>query len=110
MPKNTTASAGLLMYRPAGNKFEVLLAHPGGPFWAKRDAGAWTIPKGLVNEGEDLLAAARREFEEETGLHPAGPFTALESARQKAGKLIHAWACEGDADSERLKSNLMRVE
>jgi len=88
----------------------VLLAHPGGPFWANKDAGAWTIPKGLVNPGEDQLAAARREFAEETGLHPDGPFLPLGSVRQKAGKVIHAWACEGDADPAAVTSNTMRVE
>ena len=95
-----------------------MLAHPGGPFWAKRDAGAWSIPKGLperqpdsLNDAdEELLAAARREFEEETGLHPAGPFQELGEVRQKAGKVIHAWACEGDADPASLKSNETRAE
>ena len=87
-----------------------MLAHPGGPFWAQRDAGAWSIPKGLVDEGEDPLEAACREFEEETGLQPRGPFLSLGSVRQKAGKLIHAWAWEGTADPARLTSNLMRTE
>jgi predicted NUDIX family NTP pyrophosphohydrolase len=98
------------MYRHTGGELEVLLAHPGGPFWAHRDAGAWSIPKGLVHEGEDLLAAACREFEEETGIRPNGPFLSLGSVRQKAGKLIHAWAWEGDADLARLTSNVMRTE
>lgn len=98
------------MYRRAGNKLEVLLAHPGGPFWAKRDAGVWSIPKGLVDAGEESLAAACREFEEETGLQLSGPFQSLGSVRQKAGKLIHAWACEDDADPATLKSNLAQVE
>lgn len=88
----------------------MFLAHPGGPFWHNRDAGAWTIPKGLAEEGENTLAAACREFEEETGVHPQGPFLPLGSIRQKAGKLVHAWAWEGDADPARVTSNLMRTE
>jgi predicted NUDIX family NTP pyrophosphohydrolase len=110
MAKRATVSAGLLLYRHTGGGWEVLLAHPGGPFWAHRDAGAWSIPKGLVEEGEDLLAAACREFEEETGLRPVGPFLSLGSVRQKAGKLIYAWAWQGDVDPSRLTSNLMRTE
>lgn len=110
MAKRATVSAGLLLYRRTGVGLEVLLAHPGGPFWAHRDAGAWSIPKGLVEEGEDVLMAACREFEEETGLRPAGPFLSLGSVRQKAGKLIYAWAWQGDADPSRLTSNLMRTE
>jgi predicted NUDIX family NTP pyrophosphohydrolase len=103
-------SAGVLLYRRPDGRLEVLLAHPGGPFWAGRDAGAWTIPKGLVATGEDLLAAARREFAEETGLRPEGPFLPLGSVRQKAGKVVHAWACAGDADPGQLTSNLMWAE
>jgi predicted NUDIX family NTP pyrophosphohydrolase len=110
MASRANISAGLLLYRHTKDGLEVLLAHPGGPFWAKRDAGAWSIPKGLVDAGEEPLAAARREFKEETGLRPKGPFRPLGSVRQKAGKLIHAWACEGDADAASLKSNLMRAE
>lgn len=110
MAKRATVSAGLLLYRRIGDKLEVLLAHPGGPFWRQRDAGAWSIPKGLVVEGEEPLGTACREFEEETGLHPTGPFLSLGSVRQKAGKLIHAWAWEGDADPAHLTSNLMRLE
>ncbi|MEP7337352.1 MAG: NUDIX domain-containing protein [Acidobacteriota bacterium] len=107
-------SAGILLYRRRESSFEVLLAHPGGPFWARRDAGVWSIPKGLPERlddaDEELLAAAQREFEEETGLRPAGPFQELGQVRQKAGKVIHAWACEGDADPASLKSNVMRIE
>jgi predicted NUDIX family NTP pyrophosphohydrolase len=110
MAKRATVSAGLLLYRHTGGGWEVLLAHPGGPFWAHRDAGAWSIPKGLVEEGEDVLMAACREFEEETGLRPIGPFLSLGSVRQKAGKLIYAWAWQGDVDPSRLTSNLMRTE
>lgn len=99
-----------MLYRRSGHGVEVLLAHPGGPFWARRDAGAWSIPKGLMDADEDPLAAACREFEEETGLGLAGPFHSLGTARQKAGKLIHAWAIEGDADPASLKSNLVKIE
>ena len=103
-------SAGVLLYRRRNNHCEVLLVHPGGPFWAKKNAGAWSIPKGEVEAGEDLLAAARREFAEETGLSPEGPFLELGSVRQKAGKVVHAWACEGDADPAALVSNMMSAE
>jgi predicted NUDIX family NTP pyrophosphohydrolase len=103
------ASAGLLLYRRV-NGLEVFLAHPGGPFWKGRDAGAWTIPKGVPEPGEDLLAAACREFEEETGVHPSGPFIPLGVVRQKAGKLVHAWAWEGDADPSQVTSNTMKTE
>src|SRR5688572_11693282 len=98
MARPSAESAGLLLYRRAPAGLELFLAHPGGPFWQRRDAGAWTIPKGAVEAGETLLAAACREFEEETGIAPVGPFLALGSIRQKAGKVIHAWAWEGDAD------------
>ncbi len=110
MPKRANVSAGVLLFRRAAGRLELFLAHPGGPFWAGRDAGAWTIPKGVVHDGEDILAAARREFGEETGVELAGPFVALGSVRQKAGKVVHAWACEGDADAERTTSNTMRTE
>ena len=103
-------SAGLLLYRRSLGGHEVFLAHPGGPFWLQRDAGAWTIPKGVAEQGEDILAAACREFEEETGIHPVGPFLSLGSIRQKAGKLVHAWAWEGDADPERVTSNTTQTE
>ena len=88
----------------------MLLAHPGGPFWRDRDAGAWTIPKGIVDEGEELLDAARREFEEETGIRPRVRSSPLGSVRQKAGKVVHAWAWEGDADASAIVSNTARVE
>lgn len=110
MSKRASISAGILLFRRSGPTLEVLLAHPGGPFWEHRDQGAWTIPKGVVSEGEDLLAAARREFAEETGTEPAGPFIALGSVRQKAGKVVHAWACEGDLDAAAIVSNTMSVE
>src|SRR6187431_21510 len=91
-------SAGLLMYRRRNSSLEVLLVHPGGPFFKNKDAGAWTIPKGEPNEDEDLLAVAVREFEEETGLTPQPPYLPLDPVRQKAGKVVHAWAFEGDCD------------
>src|SRR3954469_24499070 len=89
-------SAGILMYRGKGKDTEVFLVHPGGPFWAKKDAGAWSIPKGLADPGEDMIAAARREFLEETGCEPEGEFRVLGIFKQPSGKLIHAWALEGD--------------
>ena len=110
MAKRTVVSAGLLLYRQRQGRLELFLAHPGGPFWKDRDLAAWTIPKGGVDEGEDLLAAACREFEEETGVTPQGPFISLGSIRQKAGKVVHAWAWEGDADADRATSNVKRSE
>lgn len=103
-------SAGLLLFRRRIGALEVFLAHPGGPFWKGRDEGAWTIPKGVLDPGEDPLAAARREFAEETGVVPVGPFLALDSVKQRAGKVVHAWAWEGDADAERVTSNTSRIE
>lgn len=88
----------------------VILAHPGGPFWSSRDLNAWTIPKGLAENDEDPLAAAVREFEEETTMRPEGPFLPLGRIRQKAGKLVRAWAWEGEADPRQVRSNLMRAE
>jgi predicted NUDIX family NTP pyrophosphohydrolase len=89
-------SAGLLMYRIRDGKLQVLLAHPGGPYFKNKDEGAWTIPKGEIEAGEDMLAAAQREFEEETGVTPAGPFIPLTPVKQKGVKIVHAWAFEGD--------------
>lgn len=103
-------SAGLLLFRRTNGTLELFVAHPGGPFWRDREAGAWTIPKGAVEEGEDLLAAAMREFVEETGITPIPPFLSLGSVRQKAGKTIHAWAWEGDADADAITSNSMKTE
>ncbi len=103
-------SAGLLLFRRGGGALEVFLAHPGGPFWIGRDEGAWTLPKGMLDPGEDPLAAARREFTEETGIVAAGPFLPLGSVKQRAGKVVHAWAWEGDADPERVTSNTSRTE
>lgn len=107
MPK---ISAGILLYRIRDDKLEVLLVHPGGPFFRNQDAGSWSIPKGETDGEEDLLAVARRELEEETGLKPAGPFTALNSIKQKGGKVVYAWACAGDCDPAQLKSNTFTIE
>jgi len=98
-------SAGLVLFRRTGPAPEVLLAHPGGPFWAKKDEGAWSIPKGLIEGDETPLAAAKREFAEETGLHPRGNFIELGSFKQPSGKLIYAFAVEGDFDPRDLKSS-----
>lgn len=103
-------SAGILMYRRAAHRLEVLLVHPGGPFWKNRDLGAWTIPKGEHDESEGALDAARREFAEETGFTAAGDFIALAPVRQKAGKLVHAWALEGDCDARAIRSNTFSME
>ncbi len=103
-------SAGLLMYRHYDGGLQVLLAHPGGPFWAHRDEGAWSIPKGELETGEEHLEAARREFEEETGVVPEGTFLELPSVEQKNRKLVHAWAFEGDCDPARIRSNTFTME
>lgn len=110
MGTRTAVSAGLLLFRRTGSSIEVFLAHPGGPFWARRDVGAWTIPKGVVDEGEELLDAARREFREETGIIAQPPFIPLGSVKQKSGKTVHAWAWEGDADPDRIVSNTTQAE
>src|SRR5690348_4841881 len=102
MPK---VSAGLIMYRVHNGQLEVLLVHPGGPIWRNKDDGAWTIPKGEVEYREDLLATAKREFEEETGVTPKLPFIELSPIKQKGGKIVHAWAFAGDCDPSQIKSN-----
>jgi len=106
----TRISAGLLMYRIRNGELQVLLAHPGGPLFKKKDEGHWTIPKGEVDGSEDLLETAKREFTEETGIMPQGPFTGLTPVRQKGGKLVHAWAFEGDCDPTAIVSNLFTME
>lgn len=103
-------SAGLLMYRRRGGETQVLLVHPGGPLWARKDQGAWSIPKGEYEPGEDPLLAAQREFEEETGLKPAGPFLPLGEVRQSGGKRVLVWAFEGDWDPAQLRSNTFTME
>lgn len=103
-------SAGLLMYRIRDGVLQVLLAHPGGPLFRNKDQGAWSIPKGEIEAGEDLLCAAQREFEEETGIKPSGPFVALASIQQKGGKIVRAWAFEGDCDPATIKSNTFTME
>ena len=103
-------SAGLLMYRIKDGAVQVLLAHPGGPFFRNKDEGAWSIPKGEPETGEDLLATAQREFEEETGIRPAGPFLPLKPVQQKGGKVVHAWAFHGDCDPRAVKSNTFTIE
>jgi len=103
-------SAGLLLFRRRGASFEVLLVHPGGPFWKDKDWAAWSIPKGEFDDGEAPLDAARREFEEETGFTAAGPFVPLAPLPQKSGKVIHAWAAEGDLDASAIRSNTFSLE
>lgn len=105
-----TISAGILLYRLYGGSLEVLLVHPGGPYWSGKDIGAWSIPKGLIDGGEDPFVAARREFEEETGWKPSGPCIHLNPVKQKGGKVVHAWACEGDWDPVSIKSNTFTME
>ena len=103
-------SAGLLMYRICNGEPEVLLVHPGGPFWKAKDAGAWTIPKGELQPGEEPFATALREFEEEVGFKPTGDFLPLAPIKQKAGKIVHAWAFEGDCEPATIKSNTFEME
>jgi predicted NUDIX family NTP pyrophosphohydrolase len=103
-------SAGLILYRIRNEKVEVLLVHLGGPFWRNKDDGAWFIPKGELEKGEEPLAGAKREFEEETGLTPQGNFLELGTVKQKSGKTIYAWAFESDCDPEAIKSNTFTME
>jgi predicted NUDIX family NTP pyrophosphohydrolase len=103
-------SAGLLMYRIKDGAIQFLLAHPGGPYFVNQDDGAWSIPKGEPEPGEDLLVTAQREFEEETGLKPTGPFIPLNPIQQKGGKVVHAWAFEGECDTAALRSNTFTME
>jgi predicted NUDIX family NTP pyrophosphohydrolase len=103
-------SAGLLLFRRTSAGVEVLLVHPGGPLWAKKDEGAWSIPKGEIDADEDPLAAARREFEEELGCPVSGEFIALAPIRQASGKIVHAWAVEGDFDPATLSSGSFSME
>jgi predicted NUDIX family NTP pyrophosphohydrolase len=103
------SAAGLLVYRRR-KELEVFLVHPGGPFWIKKDTGAWTLPKGEVGENETALDAARREFTEETGFSLDGEFLPLSPVRQSGGKIVHAWAVQGDCDPAELRSNSFSIE
>ena len=107
MPKR---SAGLLMYRRRSGAVQVFLVHPGGPFWARKDYGSWSIPKGEYSPDENPLEAAKREFEEETGFTAQGNFKELAEIRQKGGKYVKAWALEGDCDPTAIKSNIFTME
>jgi predicted NUDIX family NTP pyrophosphohydrolase len=103
-------SAGLLLHREASGRIEVFLVHPGGPFWARKDEGAWSIPKGEFEEGEDPLEAAKREFREETGVVVTGEFQPLPPLKQRSGKIVYAWMVKADVDPTRLKSNTFSIE
>jgi len=107
----TKSSAGILLFKRTGGRIQVLLVHPGGPFWGKKDAGSWSIPKGEYGPEEEPFAAAKREFREETGMEvPAGEAIALARLKQPSGKVISAWAIEGDADASRMRSNTFALE
>ena len=103
-------SAGILLYRRNKKEIEFFLVHPGGPFWAKKDLGVWSIPKGEYDPGEDPLAAAKREFAEETGQNISGEFIALTPIKQKAGKIVQAWLVEGEIDVDAIRSNTFEME
>jgi predicted NUDIX family NTP pyrophosphohydrolase len=107
MPKK---SAGILVFKKVPGGTDVLLVHPGGPFWAKKDLNSWSVPKGEFDETEEPFAAALREFREETGFLPEGDFIALETVKQPGGKLVHTWAVESDIDATIIKSNLFKME
>lgn len=107
MPKQ---AAGILLFRRGPSGLQVLLGHPGGPLWARKDAGSWTLPKGQFTDGEAPLDAARREFEEEMGSKPSGNFQSLGTLKQPSGKIIHAWAAESEFDVTMVKSNLFSME
>lgn len=103
-------SAGIVLYRIQKSSIEVFLVHPGGPYWAKKDDGAWSIPKGEFDENEEPLAAAKREFQEETGIQLSGEFIQLNPVKQKGGKMVYAWAVKGDIDPAKVKSNSFEIE
>ncbi len=103
-------SAGILVYKKFKEEFVVLLVHPGGPFWSKKDLNSWSVPKGEFDEDEEPFDAARREFKEETGFLPDGEFIRLDPVKQAGGKMVHAWAVEGDIDVSNIKSNLFKME
>jgi predicted NUDIX family NTP pyrophosphohydrolase len=106
MPK----SAGILLYRYRGEVVEFFIVHPGGPFWKNKDAGAWSIPKGEFEEGEDPLKAAQREFEEETGVRAEGDFITLAPVRQRSGKIVYAWGLNSDIEAGTIRSNTFSLE
>ena len=108
--KGPKVSAGILVWKAADDELRVLLAHPGGPLFRNKDRGAWTIPKGEVEPGEDLLDAARREFSEETGFPVEGPFVELGVVRLKSGKCVHAWAAAGDCDPAQMEGDLFEMK
>jgi len=108
MAKKT--SAGILLYRKLGDELEVFLVHPGGPYWQKKDKGAWSVPKGEFEAGEDPLEAAKREFKEETGFDITGDFIELTALRQPSGKVVYTWAVEGNIDATSIKSNMFSME
>jgi predicted NUDIX family NTP pyrophosphohydrolase len=107
MPKQ---SAGILVYRHTDNRLKVFLVHPGGPFWAKKDGGVWSIPKGEYLDDEEPLHAAKREFHEETGQAIDGQFIHLNAVKLKSGKIVHCWAVEGDVDADNIVSNIFPIE
>jgi len=108
--KTKKTSAGILLYRLSGDGLEVFLVHPGGPFWAKKDEGAWSVPKGLFEDDENPLEAAKREFREETGFDISGDFMALTPLKQPSGKVVHVWTVEGNIDAASIKSNMFSME
>lgn len=110
MARRFRISAGIMLYRRTGGRLEVFLAHPGGPFWAPRDAGAWTVPKGELEPHEDPLSAAQREFGEEIGFVPEGTYIALGAVKQRGGKTVHAWAVEHDADPQKVRCVTVDIE
>ena len=103
-------SAGILLYRKKDRNLEVFLVHPGGPFWKGKENGTWSIPKGEFQDNEDALVAAKREFEEETGMSLEGDFIELKAIQQKGGKLVYAWAVEGEIDADKIVSNTFEQE
>ncbi len=110
MAMSGKTSAGILLYRMAENGLEVFLVHPGGPYWAKKDEKAWSVPKGEFETGEDSLDAAKREFKEETGFDITGNFIELTPLRQPSGKVVYVWAVEGNIDATSIKSNMFSME
>ena len=106
----TVQSAGILLFRFNNELLEVMLVHPGGPFWVNKDLGAWSIPKGLIEENEQPLAAAKREFEEETGFEVEGDFVELGALKQPSKKIVHAWALQKDIDTSKIVSNTFELE